>query len=202
MKLIYEKSVKGRCGVELPSSDVPKAPSLPGNLLRESAPDLPEISELDLVRHFTGLSRLNFSVDGNFYPLGSCTMKYNAKILENVAALFSTFHPVTALLPDGEKFCQGNLGLLYDLSQLLADITGMDEMTTTPMAGAHGELTGILMISAYHRKKGNRKRYVVVSDSSHGTNPASAAMAGYGIITVPTAPYGDMDMDLFRKVDE
>jgi glycine dehydrogenase subunit 2 len=199
MQLIYEQSVSGRRGVKMPASDVPVAAALPANLLRREAAGLAEVSELDLVRHFTNLSRRNFSVDTNFYPLGSCTMKYNAKVLENAAALFAPFHPMTALLPDGESFCQGTLGMLYDLGQMLADITGMDEVTTQPLAGAHGELTGILLISAYHRAKGNKKKYVVVPDSSHGTNPASAAIAGYEIITVPSAPYGDMDIELFKQ---
>ncbi|MDD2850774.1 MAG: aminomethyl-transferring glycine dehydrogenase subunit GcvPB [Desulfuromonadaceae bacterium] len=200
MQLIYEQSTPGRHGIRLPASDVPVAPALPADLLRSEAAKLAEISELDLVRHFTNLSRRNFSVDTNFYPLGSCTMKYNAKVLENSAALFAPFHPMTALLPGGAEFCQGTLGLLYDLGQLLADITGMDEVTTQPLAGAHGEMTGILLISAYHAARGNRakKKYVVVPDSSHGTNPASAAIAGYEIITVPTAPYGDMDLELFK----
>ena len=199
MRLIYEQSIPGRRGVKLPASDVPASASLPENLLRKESAALAEVSELDLVRHFTNLSRRNFSVDTNFYPLGSCTMKYNAKVLENAASLFAPFHPMTALLPDGEDFCQGTLGMLYDLGQMLADITGMDEVTTQPLAGAHGEMTGILLISAYHRAKGNKKKYVVVPDSSHGTNPASAAIAGYEIITVPSAPYGDMDLELFKK---
>ncbi len=199
MRLIYEQSIPGRRGVKLPASDVPASASLPENLLRKESAALAEVSELDLVRHFTNLSRRNFSVDTNFYPLGSCTMKYNAKVLENAASLFAPFHPMTALLPDGEGFCQGTLGMLYDLGQMLADITGMDEVTTQPLAGAHGEMTGILLISAYHRAKGNKKKYVVVPDSSHGTNPASAAIAGYEIITVPSAPYGDMDLELFKK---
>ena len=201
MQLIYEQSTSGRRGVKLPASDVPAAAALPGALLRAEKAALAEVSELDLVRHFTNLSRRNFSVDTNFYPLGSCTMKYNAKVLENSAALFAPFHPMTALLPGGVEFCQGTLGMLYDLGQLLADITGMDEVTTQPLAGAHGEMTGIMLIAAYHAAKGNRakKKYVVVPDSSHGTNPASAAIAGYEIITVPTAPYGDMDLELFKK---
>ena len=200
MQLIYEQSTPGRRGVKLPASDVPAAAALPNTLLRAEKAGLAEVSELDLVRHFTNLSRRNFSVDTNFYPLGSCTMKYNAKVLENSAALFAPFHPMTALLPGGMEFCQGTLGMLYDLGQLLADITGMDEVTTQPLAGAHGEMTGIMLIAAYHAAKGNRakKKYVVVPDSSHGTNPASAAIAGYEIITVPTAPYGDMDLELFK----
>ena len=199
MQLIYELSTPGRHGVKLPASDVPVAAALPENLIRKESAGLPEVSELDLVRHFTRLSRRNFSVDTNFYPLGSCTMKYNAKVLENSAGLFAPIHPMTALLPGGELFCQGTLGMLYDLGQILADITGMDEVTTQPLAGAHGEMTGIMLIAAYHKAKGNKKKYVVVPDSSHGTNPASAAMVGYEIITVPTAPYGDMDLELFKK---
>ena len=201
MRLIYEQSVPGRRGVKLPASDVPPSADLPASLLRGEPAGLAEVSELDLVRHFTNLSRRNFSVDTNFYPLGSCTMKYNAKVLENAAAQFAPFHPMTALLPDGASFCQGSLGMLYDLGQMLADITGMDEVTTQPLAGAHGEMTGILLIAAYHAAKGNKakKKYVVVPDSSHGTNPASAAIAGYEIITVPSAPYGDMDLELFRQ---
>lgn len=199
MQLIYEQSVAGRKGISLPVSDVPGAGPLPSSLVRNEPAGLPELSELDLVRHFTNLSRRNFSVDTNFYPLGSCTMKYNAKVLENSANLFSPLHPLVSLLPGGASFCQGALGMLYDLGQMLADITGMDEVTTQPLAGAHGEMTGIMLISAYHRAKGNKKKYVVVPDSSHGTNPASAAMAGYEIITVPTAPYGDMDLELFKQ---
>jgi len=199
MQLIYEQSVAGRRGVRLPVSDVPAAAALPENLLRREPAALAEVSELDLVRHFTNLSRRNYSLDTNFYPLGSCTMKYNAKALENAASMFAGFHPMTALLPGGVEFCQGSLGMLYDLGQMLADITGMDEVTTQPLAGAHGEMTGILLIAAYHRAKGNKKKYVVVPDSSHGTNPASAAIAGYEVITVPTAPYGDMDIELFKK---
>ena len=199
MRLIFETSVSGRRGVCLPACDVPQARPLPANLLREHAAQLPEISELDLVRHFTKLSSRNFSVDGTFYPLGSCTMKYNPRVLEQAARQFESFHPMTALLPGGEEYCQGSLGLLYDLGQLLTDITGMDEVTTQPLAGAHGEMTGIMVITAWHRSQGNRKRYVVVPDSSHGTNPASAAMAGYEVITVPTSSSGDMELERFRE---
>lgn len=199
MQLIYEKSVSGRRGVMIPVSDVPKASEMPGNLLRSEPAAMPELSELDMVRHFTNLSRRNFSVDTNFYPLGSCTMKYNAKVLENSANLFAPLHPLVPFLPGGDDLCQGALGMLYDMGQMLADITGMDEVTTQPLAGAHGEMTGMLLIAAYHKAKGNSKKYVVVPDSSHGTNPASAAMVGYEIITIPTASYGDMDMELYKK---
>ncbi len=199
MQMIFEKSKPGRAGVSLPRCDVPPAPALPENLLAKEAPPLPEVSELDTVRHFTNLSRRNFSVDTNFYPLGSCTMKYNPKVLEEAAGLFADIHPMTALLPGGDTYTQGALHLLSELEKLLAEITGMAAFCTQPMAGAHGELTGIMMIAAYHKAKGNRKKYVIVPDSSHGTNPASAAMVGYEIITIPSAPYGDMDLELFKK---
>jgi len=199
VELIFEKSVAGRRGVSFPSSDVPRAGDLPENLRRTEAAPLPEVGEPELVRHFTNLSRRNFSVDTNFYPLGSCTMKYNPKAMEKAAGLFGGFHPMTAQLPGGERFVQGPLRLIYELGRLLAEITGMDEVTSQPLAGAHGEMTGLMIIHAWHESRGRRKRYIVVPDSSHGTNPASAAMMGYEIVTIPTAPYGDMDLDLFRK---
>lgn len=199
MKLIYELTIAGRKGTQLPASDVPSAAALPKKLQRTSAIGLPEVSKLDTVRHFTKLSRRNFSVDTNFYPLGSCTMKYNSKGLEAAAGMFAPFHPMTALLPGGEQISQGCLGMLYELGSSLAEITGMDEVTTQPLAGAHGEMTGMLLIAAYHKAKGNKKKTVIVPDSSHGTNPASAAMVGYEIVTIPTAAYGDMDLDAFKK---
>jgi len=198
MELIYEKSVSGRRGVRLPASDVPPAAELPPQYLRSVDTTLPELSELDVVRHFTQLSRRNIGVDSTFYPLGSCTMKYNAKALEEAARLFAPFHPVTPLLPGGEAHAQGGLAMLHQMGGFLAEITGMDEVTCQPLAGAHGEMTGIMLIAAYHKAKGNKKKYVIVPDSSHGTNPASAAMVGYEIVTIPTAPYGDMDLDAFR----
>jgi len=198
MELIYEKSVAGRTGVRTPISDVPKARPFPSALVRSDTAGFPEVSELDLVRHYTNLSRRNFSVDTNFYPLGSCTMKYNAKVMEQAGALFAECHPMLALLPGGEALVQGPLSLVHGLEQQLAEITGMDEVTTQPLAGAHGEMTGIMLIAAYHKARGEKRKYVIVPDSSHGTNPASAAMAGYEIITIPTAPYGDMDLDAYR----
>ncbi|MBI5440380.1 MAG: aminomethyl-transferring glycine dehydrogenase subunit GcvPB [Deltaproteobacteria bacterium] len=200
MKLIYEKSVPGRRGVSLPASDVPPAPPVPEDLRRRAPLSLPEVSELEVVRHFTSLSRLNLSVDTHFYPLGSCTMKYNPKALEDASRLFEPFHPMTALLPGGEALSQGCLALLHHASELLAEITGMDRVISQPLAGAHGEMTGMMLVAAYHRAKGRRRRYVIVPDSSHGTNPASAAMVGYEVLTVPTAPYGDMDLDRFREM--
>ena len=198
MDLIFEKSVAGRRGAHVPRSDVPRAADLPDALLRKEPPGLPEMSELDVVRHFTNLSRRNLGVDTTFYPLGSCTMKYNPAACEDAARLFSHSHPMLPLLPSGGKLVQGSLGLIHALSRLLAEITGMDEFSCTPLAGAHGEMTGIMMIAAYHRAHGNRKRFVVVPDSSHGTNPATAAMTGYEVITVPTASYGDMDLAAFK----
>ncbi|MBP2674222.1 MAG: glycine dehydrogenase (decarboxylating) beta subunit [Deltaproteobacteria bacterium] len=198
MELIYEISVPGRHGVRLPASDVPPAAPLPGEFLRTGPPELPELSELDVVRHFTRLSRRNVGVDTTFYPLGSCTMKYNGKAMEEGGKLFAPFHPMTALLPGGEALVQGALAVLYHLGRQLEEVTGMDAVTCQPLAGAQGEMTGIMLIAAYHKAKGNRKRYIIVPDSSHGTNPASAAMVGYEIVTVPTAPYGDMDLDAFK----
>ena len=198
MELIFEKSVPGRRGTAVPRSDVPPAAELPAELLRKEPPGLPEVSEPDVVRHFTNLSRRNIAVDTTFYPLGSCTMKYNPKSCEDAAKLFTSSHPVLPLLPSGGMFVQGSLGVIHELSRLLAEITGMDRFSCAPLAGAHGEMTGIMMIAAYHRAHGNRKRFVVVPDSSHGTNPATAAMTGYEVITVPTAPYGDMDLDAFK----
>ena len=199
--LIFEKSVKGRRGVKLPDPDVPKAAGLDSKYLRKENAPLPEVSELDIVRHFTNLSRKNFSVDTNFYPLGSCTMKYNPKFTENVAALpgFAELHPLMAQLGSASCLVQGALEVLYDVEELLAEITGMKEVTTEPLAGAHGELTGIMLIAAYHKSKGNKKKYVIVPDSSHGTNPASAAIAGYELISIPTGKDGCMDVDAYKS---
>ncbi|MEW6720511.1 MAG: aminomethyl-transferring glycine dehydrogenase subunit GcvPB [Thermodesulfobacteriota bacterium] len=198
MELIFEKSVAGRAGVRLPASDVPDATPLPGELLRAEAAGLPELSELDVVRHFTGLSRRNVGVDTSFYPLGSCTMKYNGKAMEEAAKLFTPFHPMVAMLPGGESLAQGSLAVLYGMERQIEEITGMDAVTCQPLAGAQGEMTGIMLIAAYHKAHGAKKRYIIVPDSSHGTNPASAAMVGYEVVTVPSAPYGDMDLDAFK----
>jgi glycine dehydrogenase subunit 2 len=199
MELIFEKSVPGRRGTAVPRSDVPRAPDLPERLARKGAAPLPEMSELDTVRHFTNLSRLNFAVDTTFYPLGSCTMKYNPKASEEAARMFARSHPLLPLLPGGARFAQGSLGVIHELSRLLAGITGMDEFSCQPLAGAQGEMAGIMMIAAYHRSRGEQRGIVVVPDSSHGTNPATAAMVGCRVVTVPTAPYGDMDLDAFRE---
>jgi glycine dehydrogenase subunit 2 len=199
MELIFEKSIPGRHGTIIPRSDVPRSDDLPAGLLRAAPAGLPEVSELDVVRHFTTLSRRNFAVDTNFYPLGSCTMKYNAKAAEEAVRPFAGVHPMLPFLPSGEGYVQGSLGVIHQLSRLLAEITGMQAFSCQPLAGAQGEMAGIMMIAAYHRSRGHQRRFVVVPDSSHGTNPATAAIVGYEVLTVPTAPDGDMDLDVFRK---
>jgi glycine dehydrogenase subunit 2 len=188
MRLIFEKSVPGRKGVSLPVSDVTNHAALEKKYLRTGDASLCELSELDVVRHFTALSRKNFGVDTNFYPLGSCTMKYNPKITEKIAALdgFSTLHPLLPQLRRGGMLTQGALAVLYELEQLLCEILAMDAFTTHPMAGAHGELTGMMLIAAYHRDKGNRKTEILIPDEAHGTNPSSAAIAGYTVRSLPS----------------
>jgi len=200
MKLIFEKGARGRRGVKLPEADIPRFKDPDGKYLRKDAPPLPEVSELDVVRHFTALSQRNFSIDTNFYPLGSCTMKYNPKFTEEIARLpgFTDLHPLMAQIDGASCLVQGALEVLYNTESLLAEITGTEEVTTEPLAGAHGELTGIMLIAAYHRDKGNKKKYVIVPDSSHGTNPASAAIGGYELISIPTAEDGCMDMKAYK----
>ncbi len=186
MKTLFDKSVKGRVGV-IPAMPQKRAEEmLPQNLLRTKKPNLPELSELDVIRHFTQNSHKNFSVDGNFYPLGSCTMKYNAKVLEHIASLpgFTQVHPFIPQIKGGEKYTQGALQAVYETEQLLCEINGMKAFTTQPMSGANGEFTGVMLIAAYHKDKGNKKTKIVVPDSSHGTNPASAMMAGYDVINI------------------
>lgn len=201
MKLIFEKSVTGRRGVKPPKSDVPSSPGLDKKLLREKAAALPELGELDVVRHFTELSRRNFGVDTNFYPLGSCTMKYNPKAAELVASSpnFAGLHPVLPQMPTGDKLTQGALQVLYETDLALREITGMAAFSMQPMAGAHGELTGIMIMSAYHKDKGNKKDTVLIPDGAHGTNPASASIAGYKVKTIPSDATGYMDMNALKE---
>ena len=188
MSVIFEKSVPGRRGVSLPLSDVPETRQVPENYRRTTDAPLCELSELDVVRHFTALSHKNYGVDTNFYPLGSCTMKYNPKITEKIAALagFSQLHPLLPQLRRGGMLTQGALAVLFELEQLLCEILGMDAFTVHPLAGAHGELTGMMLIAAYHRDKGNRKTEILIPDEAHGTNPSSAAIAGFTVRSVPT----------------
>ena len=186
MKTIFAKSVSGRTACCLNSS-APKAEAmLPADLLRKNAPRLPECSELDVVRHFTQLSQLNYSVDANFYPLGSCTMKYNPKFMEYVAALpgFTHLHPMMAQLEGGADCAQGALQCLYEAENLLCELTGMKAFTFQPMAGANGEFTGVKLIAAYHKAKGRNRKKMLIPDAAHGTNPASAALAGFDTINI------------------
>ncbi|MDR7237087.1 aminomethyl-transferring glycine dehydrogenase subunit GcvPB [Neobacillus drentensis] len=199
--LIFELSTPGRIGYSLPEMDVPEldlSALLPDGYLRTEEPELPEVSELDIMRHYTALSRRNHGVDSGFYPLGSCTMKYNPKINENVARFngFAHVHPL-----QDESSVQGALELLYDLQEHLIEITGMDEVTLQPAAGAHGEWTGLMMIRAYHEANGDMNRTkVIVPDSAHGTNPASASIAGFETITVKSNEHGLVDLEDLRRV--
>ena len=193
--LLFERSRAGRVGYSLPEAEVPHVPAgekLPPAWLREDIEGLPEVSEVDVVRHFTRLSTWNAAVDLGLYPLGSCTMKYNPKVNERVARLpgFARAHP---LQPESES--QGILALLHQLEIFLAEISGMDHVTLQPAAGAQGELAGIMMIRAYHELRGERRRRVLVPDSAHGTNPASAALNGYDVVSVPSGSDGILHPD-------
>ena len=200
MKLIYEKSSPGRRAVTLPSLKQDEMPRIDPALLRDKPAALPEMAEVDVVRHFTGLSRRNFSVDTHFYPLGSCTMKYNPKACETACALpgLVDIHPLWPQLRHGGLLTQGALQIIYESERMLSELTGMAEFTMQPLAGAHGELTGVMIMAAYHRDRGNRKTHLIVPDSAHGTNPASAAIAGYDVVTVPSDEHGNMDIAAFR----
>ncbi len=196
--LIFERSQPGRRAACPPKPVGESLADLLGTEnLRAAPPKLPEVSELELVRHYTQLAHRQFSIDGNFYPLGSCTMKYNPKVNEETAKLFADVHPNAD--PDA---VQGALELLYNLQHDLAEITGMDAITLQPAAGAHGELAGILMIRAYHEHngEGQQRRIVIVPDAAHGTNPATATMVGYDVKEVPTAPNGEVDLDALKAV--
>ncbi|MDP8293020.1 MAG: aminomethyl-transferring glycine dehydrogenase subunit GcvPB [Candidatus Orphnella occulta] len=201
MRLIYEKSIKGRRGFRLDLPDVPEQEEISVKYSRKHKANLPEVSELDVVRHFTNLSRMNFSVDNNFYPLGSCTMKYNPKFTEKVVNIegFLELHPLIPQLLGGGRLTQGALEIMYNTEKLLCEITGMGAFTMQPLAGAHGELTGVMLIAAYHKSKGRRRRHIIVPDSSHGTNPASAAIAGYNVVVVKTDKDGCMDIKEFKE---
>jgi glycine dehydrogenase subunit 2 len=178
-KFLWEKSVPGRSGMSIPSSDVEPSPLDPS--LLGDGPDLPDLSEIDVVRHFTRLSQWNYGVDSGTYPLGSCTMKYNPKTNERQAGLpgFAGAHP---LLPT--ELSQGALQLMYELQQYLAEITGLDAVTLQPAAGAHGEMTGMLLVHAFHKQQGKQRSKVIIPDTAHGTNPASVALCGYEPIPV------------------
>ncbi len=194
-KLIFEISQPGRRGYELPANkyDTDALAGIPSDLLRKGELELPEVSELDVVRHYTNLSNKNFGVDTGLYPLGSCTMKYNPKINEEVASLpsFASLHPL-----QDEKTAQGALELYYNLQHALASLAGLAEFTLNPYAGAHGELTGLMIMRQYHRDRGDMKRTkVIVPDTAHGTNPASAMVAGLEVVEVKSKPDGTIDVE-------
>ena len=198
--LIFERSRSGRRAVDLPVPDVPLedvATLLPTDFLRREPAALPEVSQLDLVRHFTELSQRTFGVDAGFYPLGSCTMKYNPKINEDVAAMpgLAGLHPL-----EDARDTQGALKLMFDLQAMLSEIAGMDAVTLQPVAGAHGELTGLKLIRAYHRHRGENRTQVIVPDSAHGTNPASVTVCGMESVEVKSHADGAIDLDALRAV--
>ncbi|TQR44448.1 aminomethyl-transferring glycine dehydrogenase subunit GcvPB [Paenibacillus popilliae] len=196
--LIFELSHPGRIAYSLPECDVPEIEIqelIPTSMLRSQEAELPEVYEVDVIRHYTALSRRNFGVDNGFYPLGSCTMKYNPKINEDAARLtgLAAIHPYQPT-----STVQGALELLYTLQEDLAALTGMDKVTLQPAAGAHGEWTGLMMIRAYHESRGEQRTKVIVPDSSHGTNPASATVAGLDTITIPSNEQGFVDLEALR----
>lgn len=197
-KLIFELSRPGRQGYSLPANGIETGDQLPAELERQQPLDLPEVDEPTVVRHYNNLSTNNFGVDTGFYPLGSCTMKYNPKINEEMAshASFKSLHPATPAAAS-----QGALMVYYTLQRMLSEIGGMAEFTLNPFAGAHGELTGLMVIRAYHESRGDSKRTkVIVPDSAHGTNPASAAVAGLEIVEVKSRPDGTVDVDDLRPL--
>lgn len=196
MKLLFERSHPGRRCTILPACDVPTCEIDPA-LCREQAPHLPQMSENELSRHYTELAKQTYGVNDGFYPLGSCTMKYNPKVNDQIAALpgFASIHPLQP-----EETVQGCLEALDLASKYLCEITGMDDMTFQPAAGAHGELTGLMLIKKYHQANGHEGRVnILVPDSAHGTNPASASMAGFHVISIPSLPNGCVDIEALRQ---
>ncbi len=203
MKLIFEKSVSGRIGCSFPEDlfeDINIKELLPENYLEEDKKELSEVSEVDVIRHFTRLSKFNYGLDDGLYPLGSCTMKYNPRINEKLAALdnFIYAHPLSS-----SELIQGSLEIMYYLNQLLCEITAMDQYTMTPASGAHGELTGILLMRKYFQDRNEKRDKVLIPDSAHGTNPASAAMGGFKVIEIKSNENGTVDLkSLSQAMDE
>ena len=196
MKLLFERSLAGRGSDLLPACDVPVVTYDQG-LLRAEAPRLPEMAEVDLSRHYTELAKQTHGVNDGFYPLGSCTMKYNPRVNEEAAAQpgFTQLHPLQPV-----ETVQGALEVIHTAETMLCEITGMDSMTFQPAAGAHGEYTGLLLIRKYHQSRGDTARTkIIVPDSAHGTNPASATMAGFKVVSVPSNEQGGVDLDALRK---
>ncbi|TMK54033.1 MAG: aminotransferase class V-fold PLP-dependent enzyme, partial [Actinobacteria bacterium] len=198
-KLVFELSRPGRRAFSMPTLDVPAAPAnaIPQQLSRRKAPALPEVAERDLVRHYTRLSQRNYGIDLGFYPLGSCSMKYNPKLAEDVAVMpgFRRLHPWQP-----ESQIQGALQLLVELEEALCAVTGMDAVTFQPAAGAHGELTGLLIMRAFHEHNGDQRKRVIIPDSAHGTNPASVRLAGYEVSEVASDARGLVDLDALEKL--
>ncbi|NLO82114.1 MAG: aminomethyl-transferring glycine dehydrogenase subunit GcvPB [Clostridiales bacterium] len=200
-KLIFEISRPGRKAYSLPECDVPELKledMVPRECLRDKDAQLPEVGEVDVVRHYTCLSQLNHGVDSGFYPLGSCTMKYNPKVNEDVAGLegFTQVHPLQPV-----DMVQGCLEIMYKTDRFLSEITGMDRFSLQPAAGAQGEMVGLMMIKAYHHHRGDIKRNkIIVPDSAHGTNPASAAMAGFKMVEVKSNERGEVDLEALKSV--
>lgn len=200
-KLIFEISKEGRKAYNLSKCDLcngEMSEYIPSEFLNDKEVDLPEVSEVDVIRHFTNLSNLNYGVDTGFYPLGSCTMKYNPKINEDMASIcgLTCIHPYQS-----EETVQGSLELMYNLDTMLSEISGMDKTTLQPAAGAHGELAGIMIIKAYHRSRGDVKRTkIIVPDAAHGTNPATAAVAGFEIVEIKSDNFGAVDIDALKAV--
>ncbi len=200
-KLIFEISKEGRKAYSLPECELCKgeiSEIIPSGFLSEKDIELPQVSEVDVIRHFTNLSTKNYGVDTGFYPLGSCTMKYNPKINEDMAALegLSAVHPYQP-----NETIQGSLELMHRLDSMLAEISGMDRVTLQPAAGAHGELTGLMIIKAYHESRGDSKRNkIIVPDSAHGTNPATAAVAGFEIVEIKSDEKGAVDVESLKAV--
>ena len=201
-KLIFEMSSPNRKGYTLPSLEIPAKQNedlIPSTFLRTNDPQLPEVSENEVMRHFVALSRLNHHVDKGFYPLGSCTMKYNPKINENTARMegLSGIHPF-----QDDEDVQGALDLMYHLEEFLCEITGMSAASLQAAAGAQGELTGLMLIRAYHEKQGNPRKKVLLPDSAHGTNPASAIISGYDSVQIKSNKDGLIDLDALREFKE
>ena len=195
-KLLMDRSAPGRVGTTLPPNDVPEAEMPPPDMLRREL-DLPEVSESEIVRYFSQLSQFNFSIDHNFYPLGSCTMKYNPKLNDEFASIpgFTEIHPLQQ-----DHTVQGALKLLFELQTYLTEITGMAGTSLAPMAGADGELAGMLMTRAFHMANGDpQRKNVLIPDSAHGTNPATAVMAGFKVVTLPSDANGNTDLEALRS---
>ena len=198
MELIFNQGKPGRRGSSLPGFDVEKRSAIPDALRRATPAALPEATEQDVVRHFTRLSRLNMGVDSNFYPLGSCTMKYNPKFHERIARYpgFANLHPMLPQIRRGGALTQGALAVIYETERLLAEILGFAGCTMQPMAGAHGELTGVMLIAAWHKSRNDFKRKkMLIPDSAHGTNPASAVVAGFDCCEIATGADGNVDLE-------